>query len=379
MSLYKRKSSKKKKKENNFYWIDITSPNGKRIRESTKTNILIDAKEIHLKREREIWAQDKLGTKPERSWKETVIRYLKEKEHLKSQEDIKRNIKNLDKYLKDKKLHEITTDLVNTIKYSRLEDIYQRHPNSKKYKTSTITVNKILSTLSSIFIFARDEWEWIETIPKINLFKIKKGSNNVIFLKKEHAKILLGKLPEHLKVLMEFSLATGLRESNVTRLMWAQVNLDNSTAWINPTDSKNSEPIEVPLNKKAIKILKSQIGKHDKYVFTYKGKPVKKANCAAWRKALDNAGIRPYYPPPSAPKSQKAKYPTKKPNEYIEEYATFRWHDLRHTWASWHVQNGTPLAVLQKLGCWLTFGMVLRYAHLGKSHIAEYADNISFD
>ena len=58
MSLYQRKSSKKKTKnkngkkgtENNFYWIDITSPNGKRIRESTKTNVLKKAKEYHVER-----------------------------------------------------------------------------------------------------------------------------------------------------------------------------------------------------------------------------------------------------------------------------------------------------------------------------------------
>ena len=51
------------------------------------------------------------------------------------------------------------------------------------------------------------------------------------------------------------------------------------------------------------------------------------------------------------------------------------WHDLRHTWASWHVQNGTPLAVLQELGGWRDLKMVLRYAHLAPGHLVPYAGN----
>ena len=42
-----------------------------------------------------------------------------------------------------------------------------------------------------------------------------------------------------------------------------------------------------------------------------------------------------------------------------------RLHDLRHTWASWHVQGGTPLFVLQEMGGWASAEMVRRYAHLG--------------
>jgi integrase len=66
-----------------------------------------------------------------------------------------------------------------------------------------------------------------------------------------------------------------------------------------------------------------------------------------WKSALQRAGIEP----------------------------TFRWHDLRHTWASWHVMSGTPLEVLQKLGGWSSLTMVMRYAHLAPDHLAGYANN----
>jgi hypothetical protein len=54
----------------------------------------------------------------------------------------------------------------------------------------------------------------------------------------------------------------------------------------------------------------------------------------------------------------------------------FRWHDLRHTWASWHVQQGTPLFALQEMAGWETEKMVRRYTHLAVGHLAVYADNL---
>lgn len=68
----------------------------------------------------------------------------------------------------------------------------------------------------------------------------------------------------------------------------------------------------------------------------------------AWRLALQRAGI-----------------------------AEFRWHDLRHTWASWHAQAGTPLHVLQELGGWESAEMVRKYAHLSTVHLTEYVDRVS--
>jgi hypothetical protein len=40
------------------------------------------------------------------------------------------------------------------------------------------------------------------------------------------------------------------------------------------------------------------------------------------------------------------------------------------------VQSGTPLQVLQELGSWSCYEMVLRYAHLSAAHLADYAENL---
>jgi len=55
----------------------------------------------------------------------------------------------------------------------------------------------------------------------------------------------------------------------------------------------------------------------------------------------------------------------------------FRCHDLRHTWASWHAQAGTPLHVLQELGGWESAEMVRKYAHLSTAHLTDYVDRLS--
>ena len=61
-------------------------------------------------------------------------------------------------------------------------------------------------------------------------------------------------------------------------------------------------------------------------------------------------------------------------------FSHFHWQgalpniDLRHTWASWHVQNGTPLFALQELGGWASTEMVRRYAHLAPAQMAKHAE-----
>lgn len=137
--------------------------------------------------------------------------------------------------------------------------------------------------------------------------------------------------------------------TNVTRLEWSQVDLSRKIAWIHPDQAKARRAIAVPLNADAMFVLIAERGKHDTYVFTYRENPVLEANTKAFKSALARANIK-----------------------------DFRWHDLRHTWASWHAQNGTPLHVLKELGGWESMEMVQRYAHLAAEHTAPYSENITF-
>jgi integrase len=83
------------------------------------------------------------------------------------------------------------------------------------------------------------------------------------------------------------------------------------------TPGSGHKAIGVPLNETAMALIRAQVGKHPERVFTYDGKPMFQVSSMAWYKALKRAGIE-----------------------------NFRWHDLRHSWASWHVQQGTPLFAL---------------------------------
>jgi len=159
---------------------------------------------------------------------------------------------------------------------------------------------------------------------------------------------LIGQLPQHLAAMVRFSLETGLRRANVTGLQWSQVDLARRTAWIHADQAKARKAIAVPLSGAAVIVLREQLGRHQTHVFSFRGRSVNQVNTKAWRAALERAGI-----------------------------ANFRWHDLRHTWASWHVQAGTPLHVLQELGGWECVEMVRKYAHLSSEHLAQYVDRLS--
>jgi integrase len=237
----------------------------------------------------------------------------------------------IQQFLRGKILREIDRDLIG-----RIGEI-------KAQKASPSTANRFLALIRSILRKAMLDWEWIEKVPRIRLYK--EAKRRIRWLTAEQVQTLLTELAPHQRDMVLFALSTGLRQGNVLQLEWSQVDLARQVCWIHPDQAKARKAIHVPLNSVAMAVVTQQIGKHPTHVFTYLGNPIKWANTKSWQNALLRAGIE-----------------------------NFRWHDLRHTWASWLAQLGTPLNVLQELGGWESESMVRRYAHLAPAQLIEHSE-----
>jgi len=224
-------------------------------------------------------------------------------------------------------------------------DLIMQIGNQKAKDASPATANRYLALIRAILRKASLEWEWVDRVPKVRLFP--EAKRRVRWLTPEQVKCLLDHLLPHTRELVVFSLATGLRQSNAVKLEWSQVDLERRVVWFHGDQMKNGGSHHVSLNDTAYDVLVRQKGKHPERVFTYRGEPIANANTRAWRQALKAAGIE-----------------------------NFRWHDLRHCWASWLVQHGTPLYVVQEMGGWKSVQMVQRYAHLSPANLADHARTI---
>ncbi|MEQ1773742.1 MAG: site-specific integrase [Burkholderiales bacterium] len=322
MSIYKR---------GNTWWVRFTTPRGEFVRQSAQTEDKQAAREYHDKLKAESWRVAKLGHKPARTWDEAAYRWLQETQHKKSHHSDVAMVKWLQQHLSMKLLNEVTRDRVTEI------------AEIKRKQASCSTANRFIALIRAILRRAEREWEWIDRSPFLRLYPEPK--RRIRWITPEQAQKLLSLLSEHQRELVTFALATGLRQANVLKLEWSQVDMQRKVAWIHADQAKAGRDIHVSLNETALNVLRSQIGKHPNRVFTFRGKPIAWANTRAWRQALKEA-----------------------------EITNFRWHDLRHTWASWLAQNGVPISDIQEMGAWESAEMVRRYAHLSPAHLAKRAE-----
>lgn len=319
------------KRRGKMYQTEFRTPSGQRIRRSIRTADRKKAEEFEDKLKAQYWDAEVLG-KPNFIWEDAVTQWLKDKQNKASLASDCTILRWVDPHLRGMAVRSISPLLLAQIEGFR--------------GGSNATKNRTMGLIRAILGNCK-KYGWITEIPYIK--KLPEDERRIRWITHIEAERLLGQLPEHLERMARFSLCTGLRASNVMGLEWSQVDLSRKIAWIHGDQAKAKKAISVPLSQEAVDVIRSQIGKNHTFVFTYKGKRVHQVSTKAWWNALKRAGID-----------------------------DFRWHDLRHTWASWHVQNGTPLQVLMELGGWSDMKMVLRYAHLGHDHLSVYADNVKF-
>lgn len=243
-------------------------------------------------------------------------------------------------YFYNKYLDEIDKDMIDFVVQEK------KNKGVKKDKVSDATINRLLALIRSVLNKANKEWGWVDKVPFIKLKPEPKG--RIRYLTKEEAHRLIKELPEHLKLLVQFSLLTGQRQANVLNIKWTDVDLERQIWTIKPGDFKQNKYHAVPLSNETCVLLRSIKKQHHDHIFTYKGERIKACNTRAFRNALHRAGI-----------------------------SDFRWHDLRHTSASWLIQAGVSEYTIKEIFGWDDERMVKRYSHLAPTNLISAVDKIS--
>lgn len=307
------------KKRGAIWYIDIRRGRSGRIRRSTGTSDRQLAQRKYDELATRLWKQKQTG----RQFYEALLAWAKARPR--SSSEI-RALKLIRKHYSDRPLYEVT-------EASLIEKFGDR---------GAATYNRLMTTVRSALNQAAQAG-WMDQPPKICRRRVPKRSFR--WLTRGEWKKLRAELAPHLQRMADFAIATGLRWSNVAYLRWEQVSISRRLVWVGAADAKGRRPLSIPLAPTAIAALQRSEGDRRGFVFTLDGEPISSPK-TGWNAAVRRAGIAPA-----------------------------RWHDLRHTWASWHVQAGTPLAALKELGGWASLDQVMIYAHLARSHIARYAAN----
>ncbi|MDX1975004.1 MAG: tyrosine-type recombinase/integrase [Rickettsiales bacterium] len=249
------------------------------------------------------------------------------------------------------------------------------------------TVNRDITTLKAALSKAVD-WDVIDKNPLAKLKRVKTDNQGKVrYLKPEEEKRLRAALDareerirqerasanewravrgyelyrdligqalvDHLKPLVLLALNTGMRRGELFQLCWENVSFAKGTLTIEGADAKSGKTRHIPLNKEALQMLKDWRGDNKKptgLVFpSHTGKPLDNVK-KAWENLLFDAKIK-----------------------------NFRWHDMRHHFASKLVMAGVDLNTVRELLGHSDYTMTLRYAHLAPEHKKEAVERLVFN
>jgi integrase len=275
--------------------------------------------------------QVRLGERPAYLWTDAAKRWLAETRKRSKARD-ESILAWFEEHLKDYDVQAITREVVQELRAL------------KAAQTSESTADRHMALLRAILNKCVRDWEVLDSAPKVPMYRPATGEPR--WLTHPEFARLERELPDHLKAAARFAVLTGLRMRAMLSLTWQQVDLNRKRAWVSSSEMKAGHSLSVPLTAEAIQVLNA-LPRDGDYVFQWRGERIDDCNTLAFQNAVKAAKVEP-----------------------------LRWHELRHTWASWAVQSGVSLHELMLLGGWRSFSMVLRYSHFAPHHLARAAAKI---
>lgn len=241
----------------------------------------------------------------------------------------------------DKPLMAVTAEHFDQYKAERLK------------RVQPVSANIELRALRATFSTAK-RWRLIESNPFSEVKLASVPERTPLFLTIQDAKQLLACIPEGwLREVVLFALLTGMRRGEVLNLKWENVDFTRRLVHIETSPSfktKQGRRRTIPLNAKALYLVRSRQGKSScEHVFSLNDRPI----YGNWVQHLFKRYVR---------------------RAGLDERVHF--HSLRHTFASWLVQNGASLYEIQKLLGHSGPQVTQIYAHLSPSELHGTVDKI---
>lgn len=263
----------------------------------------------------------------------------------------------------DKTLAQVTPAVLSEIKSELASGTFTRAtPDSastslrkdeapRQFQRSPSTVNRYLQALGSVLTHCEREWSWLPENPLRRVRKLKQPQGRVRYLTDTETAKLLEQcklIDPQLHAFVTLALSTGARAGELRDLRWCDVDFKRGRAILNRT--KNEDRRALTLAGVAVELLKEQRRRRrldSDRVFPRVGSDAPYEYHKPFRAAVDAAGIK-----------------------------DFRFHDLRHTAASWLAMTGATGPEIAAVLGHRTLAMVKRYSHLGEQHVAGVVERM---
>lgn len=213
---------------------------------------------------------------------------------------------------------------------------------------SPATVNRMRAMLGTIYRHAREEWSLTVQSPLQAIPMRRESNKRQVFLTRPQAEALLAAARsstwEKLYALVLLGITTGARRGTLEAIKWSDIDFDSRTVKVART--KNSDAITLTLPPNVVDELRRHRGIGDGLVFARRGEPYRAFTSRdAWHAALRESGLTPW-----------------KPGMAVDE--GFRFHDLRHSAASFLAASGASLIAIGEVLGHRSAATTRRYSHL---------------